>query len=466
MATILLILKIAAVLAVGTVLTGTVIPWLYVNIMRRLGFKAELTPVMQKRLTRFRRIKRGYWAFRVITTLFVCSLFLEVLVNSKPLMIHFPGKTAFPAVAQLVDRAVFFVDIPTFQKASDFGQASLGERPVDYRLFERCANDPAAMRTDFEQRRAALAAERLAAEAEAPAIDAADYYVVKHQRRLEDIELAAAVLAADEPAIAAFERGDAWMVMPLYPYGPEDTRVGEFGTALQSPSIAAGVPLGTDESGRDVVPQLLYGFRLSLAFALLVAFLGQSVGIVVGGMQGYFGGWVDIGSQRFVEIWGSIPFLFVMMIMASMITPTFMVLVIMLIVLRSWLGITWYVRGEFYREKAKDYVQAAIGAGVSDAKIILKHILPNAIVPIVTFAPFAIVGYVGALVSLDYLGFGLASGTPSWGGLLRQGLDNLKFYPHLTIVPTLALASTLYAVVMVGEAVREAFDPKVFSRLR
>ena len=466
MATILLILKIAAVLAVGTVLTGTVIPWLYVRIAGRLGFNVKLTPVTQKRIARFRRIKRGYWAFRIITTLFVCSLFLEVLVNSKPLMIHYEGKTAFPAVAQLADKAVFFVDIPTFQKASEFGQASLGDRPVDYRLFEQCSADPAAMRADFEQKKAALAAERAAAEADAPGPDAPDFFVVKHQKRLADIETAAAVLAADEPAVAAFERGDAWMVMPLYPHGPEDTRVGDFGSALQGPSIAAGIPLGTDESGRDVVPQLLYGFRLSLSFALLVAFIGQSIGIVVGGMQGYFGGWVDIGSQRFVEIWGSIPFLFVMMIMASMITPTFMVLVVMLIVLRSWLGITWYVRGEFYREKAKDYVQAAIGAGVSDSKIIIKHILPNAIVPIVTFAPFAIVGYVGALVSLDYLGFGLASGTPSWGGLLRQGLDNLKYYPHLTVVPTLALASTLYAVVMIGEAVREAFDPKVFSRLR
>jgi len=146
--------------------------------------------------------------------------------------------------------------------------------------------------------------------------------------------------------------------------------------------------------------------------------------------------------------------------------PTFMVLVVMLIVLRSWLGITYYVRGEFYREKAKDYVQAAIGAGVSDWKIITKHILPNSLVPVVTFAPFGIVAYISTLVSLDYLGFGLPPGTPSWGALLRQGLENVKFHPHLLLVPTIALAATLYAVVMIGEAVREAFDPKVFSRLR
>jgi microcin C transport system permease protein len=124
------------------------------------------------------------------------------------------------------------------------------------------------------------------------------------------------------------------------------------------------------------------------------------------------------------------------------------------------------VRGEFYREKSKDYVQAAIGAGVSDWKIIVKHILPNSLVPVVTFAPFGIVAYIGSLVSLDYLGFGLPPGTPSWGALLRQGLENVKFYPHLTIIPVVALAVTLFMVVMIGEAVREAFDPKVFSRLR
>ena len=154
------------------------------------------------------------------------------------------------------------------------------------------------------------------------------------------------------------------------------------------------------------------------------------------------------------------------MILASLVQPTFGMLVVMLIVLRSWLGITYYVRGEFYREKSKDYVQAAIGAGVSDWKIITKHILPNSLVPVVTFAPFGIVAYISTLVSLDYLGFGLPAGTPSWGALLRQGLENVKFYPHLLIVPIAALAATLYAVVMIGEAVREAFDPKVFSRLR
>ena len=254
--------------------------------------------------------------------------------------------------------------------------------------------------------------------------------------------------------------------MPLYPYGPDELRLDLPENPPNKPSLERGIPLGTDTSGRDVLPLMLYGFRISLAFALAVAAIGYAIGVVVGGIQGYYGGWIDILSQRFVEIWGSIPFLFTIMIIASLITPSFALLVALMVVLQSWLGITYYIRGEFYREKAKDYVQAAIGTGVADWKIIVRHILPNSLVPLVTFAPFGIVAYIGALVSLDYLGYGLPPGTPSWGALLRQGLDNVRFYPHLTIIPTVALAATLYTVVMIGEAVREAFDPKVFSRLR
>ena len=239
-----------------------------------------------------------------------------------------------------------------------------------------------------------------------------------------------------ETAKRNFTEGNAWIVNTLYSHSPDELRYDLGENPPNKPSFSKGIPLGTDVSGRDVLSLLLYG------------------------------GWIDILSQRFVEIWGSIPFLFLIMIIGSMITPDFLILACLMIVLRSWLGITYYVRGEFYREKAKDYVQAAIGAGVRDLKIITKHILPNALVPVVTFAPFGIVAYISSLVSLDYLGFGLPPGTPSWGALMRQGLENMRFYPHLLIVPIAALATTLYSVVMVGEAVREAFDPKVFSRLR
>ncbi len=464
MSIVLSVLKLAAVLVVGFLFTAKVIPWVYVKIARALGFRARMTPITARRIARFKRIKRGYWAFMGISTLFVVSLFLEVLVNGRAIVIHFDGKTSFPAVAELADNAIFFTDISSFQRQRDFGQG--GEREVDYRKFARWSDDIEALRADVQTNRESAAQLRSDVEAQAPAADAGAFETRKHARRVKKADSADAKVESLETTLQVFERGDAWIVMPLYPYAPGDLRLDLSKNPPNAPSSADGVILGTDMSGRDIVPLMLYGFRISLAFALLVASCGYSIGVVVGGMQGYFGGWIDILSQRFVEIWGSIPFLFTMMILASLVTPTFGMLVILLVVLRSWLGITYFVRGEFYREKSKDYVQAAIGAGVSDWKIIIKHILPNSIVPIVTFAPFGIVAYIGSLVSLDYLGFGLPSGTPSWGALLRQGLENVKHYPHLVIIPTCALASTLYAVVMVGEAVREAFDPKVFSRLR
>ncbi|MDJ0522828.1 MAG: ABC transporter permease subunit [Planctomycetota bacterium] len=461
---VLTLLQVAVVLFLGYLLAHKAVPWIVVKLGRKLGFRMKATPITQKRIRRFKHIKRGYWSFVAITTLFVTSLFLEVLVNNRALVISYNGRMAFPAIAEWFDDVLFFTKITAFNKKSDFGQ--IGESEVDYRLFEKHSEDPSELRKEIEDRKSSLTADRAAHEASPPAADAKNFEKRKWEREGRKLDKRAAQIAQMEKNLAVFEAGDAWCIMPLYPYAPADLRHEINEPPPNHPSTSRAIPAGTDVSGRDLVPLMLYGFRLSLLFAILVAAVGYAIGVVVGGFQGYYGGWVDILSQRFVEIWGSIPFLFVIMILASLIQPTFGMLVIMLIVLRSWLGITYYVRGEFYREKAKDYVQAAIGAGVSDWKIITKHILPNSLVPVVTFAPFGIVAYISTLVSLDYLGFGLPPGTPSWGALLRQGLENVKFYPHLLVVPTLALAATLYCVVMIGEAVREAFDPKVFSRLR
>jgi len=160
------------------------------------------------------------------------------------------------------------------------------------------------------------------------------------------------------------------------------------------------------------------------------------------------------------------PFLFVMMILAAIMTPDFWVLCLMLVFLRAWLGITYTMRGEFYREKARDYVQAARSIGIGTPTIMRKHILPNAMVPIVTYLPFSMVAFVITLVSLDFLGFGLPPSEPSWGRILRQGQENVVFYPYLIYEPVIAFAGTLFCVVTIGEAVREAFDPKKYARLR
>ena len=189
------------------------------------------------------------------------------------------------------------------------------------------------------------------------------------------------------------------------------------------------------------------------------------VGIFAGAIMGYYGGWTDILLQRFIEIWGSVPFLFLIMIIASIINPSFWMLVIFLVVLRSWMAITYQIRGEFYREKTRDYVAAAIATGEGSFSIMFRHILPNALTPIITFAPFAIVATIVALVSLDFLGYGLPPPTPSWGELLQQAKANLRVW-HLVVFPLSAIFVTLQLIVFVGEAVREAFDPKVISRLR
>jgi microcin C transport system permease protein len=221
---------------------------------------------------------------------------------------------------------------------------------------------------------------------------------------------------------------------------------------------------------------LAYGFNISMTFAILVMVAGYAVGIGVGAALGYFGGRLDIIAQRGIEIWSSLPFLYTIIIISSVIVPVYfpgrnqilqpsLWLLIAILSAFDWMGITYYVRGEFYREKAKDYVGAAIAGGVSETRIMFSHILPNALTPVVSFLPFTIVANISSLVALDFLGFGLPAPTPSWGELIGQGMNNLTKW-WIVFYPLGALFLTLLLVVFIGEAVREAFDPKEYSRLR
>jgi microcin C transport system permease protein len=268
-------------------------------------------------------------------------------------------------------------------------------------------------------------------------------------------------------------RGD-WVLMPPYPYGPNESLLDLSESPPNPPSREH--PFGTDDRGRDVLARLAYGFNISMTFALMVMLIAESVGVAIGAALGYFGGKLDILGQRLIEIWSSLPFLYTIIIVSSIIVPvyvpgratvlqlSFWLLVIILAVF-EWVGITYYIRGEFYREKAKDYVAAAIATGVSEPAIMFRHILPNALTPVVSFAPFVIVANIGSLVALDFLGFGLPAPTPSWGELIGQGMDNLTKW-WLVLFPLGALFVTLLLVVFIGEAVREAFDPKEFSQLQ
>ena len=374
-------LEIVLVLVVVWWLTWKGVPRLWRSAARALGLRSRPSPLLDRRLKRFRRIRRGYWSFVAVATLFIASLFLELLVNGEALAIRFQDKTAFPAVAEWVGSLLPFVELTTYERRADFGQPGEGE--VDYRTFARWVRDPATLDAAMSELEESIVAERADADlvSNVPGETGADTSAVtdfERRRREIALERVAEVekdLETLRATRAAIDAGQAWIVMPLYPYGPDDLRLDFTANPPNKPSLANGVPLGTDAAGRDVLPLMLYGFRISLSFALVVAAIGYAIGVVVGGFQGYYGGWLDILSQRFVEIWGSIPFLFTIMIIASLVTPSFLMLVVLMVVLQSWLGITYYIRGEFYREKAKDYVQAAIGTGVADWKIIVRHIL-------------------------------------------------------------------------------------------
>ena len=357
--------------------------------------KRSSESILRRRIRKFRRLKRGYWSFLIIVSVYVLSFFLPQLANNSALVVKYEGEYYFP--------------ILKVYQSVEFGQESVGQP---------------------------------------------EYRQLRDKFRLED-------------------EGN-WVLMPVYPYGPNESLLDQPGFPPHPPS--ASHPFGTDDRGRDVLVRLAYGFNISLTFALLVLIIGDVLGIAIGAMLGYFGGVLDLFGQRTIEIWSSLPFLYTIIIISSVVVPIYVPgrlqvlqpsfwLLVVILAAFGWMGMTYYIRGEFYREKAKDYVGAAMVTGVSETGVMFRHILPNALTPVISFAPFTIVGNIGALVALDFLGFGLPAPTPSWGELIGQGMNNLS-KPWLVFFPLGVLFTTLLLVVFIGEAVREAFDPKEYSRLR
>jgi microcin C transport system permease protein len=247
-----------------------------------------------------------------------------------------------------------------------------------------------------------------------------------------------------------------WMVWPLVPYSYR-TIVRDLDQPAPSPPSAKNW-LGTDDQARDVLARVIYGFRISVLFGFSLTIVSSIIGIAAGAVQGFYGGWVDLLFQRFIEIWSGMPQLFLLIILASIIEPTFWVLLIFLL-LFSWMGLTGVVRAEFLRGRNFDYVRAAKALGVSDAVVMFRHILPNAMVATLTFLPFILSGSVTVLASLDFLGFGLPPGSPSLGELVNQGKNNLTA-PWLAMTGFVVLGGMLTLLIFVGEAVRDAFDPR------
>ena len=358
--------------------------------------------LLRLRLRRFRRIKRGFYSFLVLTIAYLASFFLPLVMSNRAIVVAYQGKYYYPSLRCYLYET-FGIGLDQVYLAKEFDQRSPSGQPL---------------------------------------LGQADYRALRRQ-------------------FAAEGTGN-FVLMPLLPYSPYEQFLDIEGHPPHRPSAQHW--LGTDDRGRDVFVRLAYGFRTSISFALVVTLFSYILGTMAGSTLGYFGGRIDFYGLRLVEIWGAIPFLYTVIILAALFTPSFRLLALILAAF-GWLGITYYVRGEFYREKAKDYVAAAIAVGERNLPIMLFHILPNALTPIISFAPFAIVANITLLVSLDFLGFGLPAPAPSWGELIGQGKANIRDW-HLVIFPLAAMFITLQLIVFIGEAVREAFDPKQFSRLR
>lgn len=358
----------------------------------------KLSPINRRRLDSFKANKRGWWSFWIFLTLFVLSLFAEFIANDRPLIVRYKGETLFPVA----------VNYPE-EKFGGFLATT------DYR-------DPTIAK-------------------EIAANGWAIWPPIRYSYRTHNLDLAV-------PAPAP----PTWMLKD------EQCRPIAERTGGMTCRELEWNWLGTDDQGRDVVARLIYGFRISVLFGLILASISSVIGIAAGAIQGYFGGWTDLIFQRVIEIWTSIPALYLLIIVAAIITPGFFVLLGILL-LFSWVALVGVVRAEFLRARNFEYVRAARALGLSNRAIMVKHLLPNAMVATLTFLPFILNGSITTLTSLDFLGFGLPPGSPSLGELLAQGKANLQA-PWLGLSGFAVIALMLSLLIFIGEAVRDAFDPR------
>ena len=252
------------------------------------------------------------------------------------------------------------------------------------------------------------------------------------------------------------QEGNNWAILPPVPHDPLHCYLENPSTPPHAPSLDHW--LGTDRTGRDVFSRLIHGFRICMLFALVLTIISTLLGILVGGVQGYLGGKLDLILQRFIEMWSTLPFLYVVILIGSIYGRGFALLIFVLS-LFQWIGLSFYMRAEFFKIKAQTYVKAAKSLGLSNINIFFSEILPNSLSPVITLLPFSIIAGIGSLTALDFLGFGLQPPTPSWGELISQGLMDL-YAPWIAFSAVISLFMTLLLTAFIGEGVREAFDPK------
>ncbi|MFC0282688.1 ABC transporter permease [Camelimonas abortus] len=358
----------------------------------------SLSPLNRRRWRNFRAHRRGWWSLWIFLTLFTVTLFAELIANDRPILAWYRGELLFPA----------FVDYPE-EKFGGFLAVT------DYR-------DPVI----------------------ADEINAHGWMLwppVRFSYNTQNLNLPT---PAPSPP--------TWLLTEA------QCREAAAKTGGTSCSDLEYNWLGTDDQGRDVLARLIYGFRISVLFGLALAGLSSLVGVAAGAVQGYFGGWVDLLFQRFIEIWTAIPSLYLLIIISAVITPGFFVLLGILL-LFSWVALVGVVRAEFLRARNLEYVRAARALGLGDARIMFRHMLPNAMVATLTFLPFVLNGAITTLTSLDFLGFGLPPGSPSLGEMLAQGKANPQA-PWLGLSGFFVIALLLSLLVFIGEGARDAFDPR------
>ncbi|MBV7377516.1 ABC transporter permease [Maritimibacter sp. DP4N28-5] len=362
-----------------------------------------MSPLNQRRWRNFKRNRRAFWSLIIFGFIFGLTLFAEFIANDKPILVSYNGKLHVP-IFQFYPETAFGGDFRT--------EAVYGEIEVQCLIAsqgsELCWDDPTGI--------------------------------------LED---------AQDGEVAGEPITKGWMLWPPIPYS-YDT-INDIGTAAPS-APDADHWLGTDDTARDVLARIIYGFRLSVLFTIIVTVATSLVGIAAGAVQGYFGGWLDLIFQRILEIWASTPSLYVIIILFAILGRSFWLLVFVT-VLFGWPALVGVVRAEFLRARNFEYVRAAKALGVSNRTIMFRHMLPNAMVATLTMLPFIITGTIGTLAALDFLGYGLPSSSPSLGELTRQAKQNLQA-PWLAFTSFVTFTVLLSLLVFIFEGVRDAFDPR------
>ncbi|MCJ8054508.1 ABC transporter permease [Shinella curvata] len=361
--------------------------------------KGLLNPTNLRRWENFKANRRGYWSLWIFLVIFVLSLFAEGIANDRPIIASYKGELLFPVVIDYPEEK-FGGFLAETDYRSDFIQEEVNANgwmiwpPIRYSYSSTNSNIPHSAPTK-------------------------PFWLMSKEERCAG-----------------------------YPGGVNDPNC----------TISNLNWLGTDDQARDVLARAIYGFRISVLFGLALTIASAIVGVTAGAVQGYFGGWTDLLMQRFIEIWSSMPVLYILLIIAAILPPGFWIL-LSIMLLFSWVGFVGVVRAEFLRARNFEYVRAARALGVGNVTIMYRHLLPNAMVATLTFLPFILSGSITTLTSLDFLGFGMPPGSPSLGELIAQGKNNLQA-PWLGITAFVVMSVMLSLLIFVGEATRDAFDPR------